>query len=140
MELKDTLLETLCLVRNLQYCHCDQHCKFNNSMGQGKILLLLKEKGELRTLEIANLLNVNVSTANEFVQKLIKQGYVKRLTDVHDKRIKKITLTKMGKNIKINDEPLSNHIFDHLSKKQLADFKCCLNTINNNLKKINDDE
>ena len=135
MDIKDTLLKTLCLIRNLQYCHCNQHCKFNSHVGQGRIIMLLKQKGNLRTLEIAKLLNINISTANEFVHKLVKQGYVKRLPDNQDKRIKKVSLTKLGKDTKI-DTPLLDHLFDNLNKKQLSNLKYYLNIINKNIEKL----
>lgn len=132
--LKDTLFKTLCLIRNMQYCHCNQQCKFN-TVGQGRIIDLLRQKGSLRTIEIANYLNMNVSSANEFISKLIKQGYVKRLTDPNDKRIKKVALTKLGKNLQMNNL-LSDHIFDNLSEKQLSDLQNDLTIINNNLEKL----
>ena len=131
--LKDMLLKTSCLIRNIQYCHCRQ-CKMNN-LGQGRIIELLKRKGSLRTVEIANCLNINTSSANEFISKLVNQGYVKRQTDSHDKRIKTVTLTELGKNVKINNL-LPDHIFDHLSKQQLLVFQNCLEIINNNLENL----
>ena len=134
MTLTDELLETLCMIRNTQCCNCRNGYMFNN-LGQGRIIALLKQKGSLRTVEIASCLNINVSTANEFISKLIKQGYVKRSIDSNDKRVKRVSLTELGKNVELSST-LSDHIFDNLSKEQLLTFQNSLNVINNNLKKM----
>lgn len=48
------------------------------SRGQGRILAILNQKDGISTKELSEILNINVTSLNETLNKLIKAGFIKR--------------------------------------------------------------
>lgn len=64
--------------------------------GQGRILALLKMRDNLSTRDLAYLLGIRVSSLNEQLAKLEKNGYITREASEADKRVMLVKLTAKG--------------------------------------------
>ena len=82
--------------------------------GRGRILALLKLKDGVATKEMAQILGIRVSSLNETLAKLEKDGLVERVPSEQDKRIMLVQLTEAGKAI---EEPRG-----HFPDRVFADF------------------
>ena len=77
--------------------------KYKNSNGRIKMsfahyltLLMLKERGELSISEIGNQIGMKKQNMTYLTNKLVEEGLIKRLHDMSDRRVIKITLTPKG--------------------------------------------
>lgn len=77
--------------------------KYKNSNGRIKMsfahyltLLMLKERGELSISEIGNQIGMKKQNMTYLTNKLVEEGLIKRLHDMSDRRVIKITLTTKG--------------------------------------------
>lgn len=77
--------------------------KYKNSKGHMKMsfahyltLLMLKERGELSISEIGNQIGMKKQNMTYLTNKLVEEGLIKRLHDMSDRRVIKITLTGKG--------------------------------------------
>ncbi|GAA2705724.1 MarR family transcriptional regulator [Actinoplanes palleronii] len=66
------------------------------TMSQLKILLLLSRHGTLAGGELARLVGVGAAALSGMIDRLVVQELVTRTEDVHDRRIRRIGLTKAG--------------------------------------------
>ncbi|WP_083970971.1 MarR family transcriptional regulator [Actinoplanes awajinensis] len=66
------------------------------TMSQLKILLLLARHGTLAGGELARLVGVGAAALSGMIDRLVVQELVTRTEDVHDRRIRRIGLTKAG--------------------------------------------
>lgn len=64
--------------------------------GQGRILALLKMRDNLSTKDLSYLLGIRVSSLNEQLAKLEKNGYITREASETDKRVMLVKLTEKG--------------------------------------------
>jgi len=69
--------------------------------GQGRILALLRLHDGVSTKDLSYLLGVSVSSLNELLAKLEKNGYVTREPSEEDKRIMLVKLTEKGRDEKV---------------------------------------
>lgn len=67
------------------------------SRGQGRILAMLKIKDEISTRELSYLLGIRVSSLNETLAKMEKNGYIRRKASAEDRRVSVICLTEKGR-------------------------------------------
>lgn len=67
------------------------------SRGQGRILAMLKIKDGISTKELSYLLGIRVSSLNEMLAKMERNGYISRKPSKEDKRISIIYLTEKGR-------------------------------------------
>jgi len=65
--------------------------------GQGRILALLKMQDNLSTRDLSYLLDIRVSSLNEQLAKLEKNGFIIREASEADKRVMLVKLTEKGK-------------------------------------------
>lgn len=77
--------------------------KYKNSNGRIKMsfahyltLLMLKERRELSISEIGNHIGMKKQNMTYLTNKLVEEGLIKRLHDMSDRRVIKITLTPKG--------------------------------------------
>lgn len=77
--------------------------KYKNSNGRIKMsfahyltLLMLKESRELSISEIGNQIGMKKQNMTYLTNKLVEEGLIKRLHDMSDRRVIKITLTSKG--------------------------------------------
>lgn len=97
--------------------------------GQGKILAILNQKDGISTKELSEILNINVTSLNETLNKLIKQNYLEKRVSQEDKRIRLIYLTEKGRKFKI-EKPKDIDIFNCLSEHEKENLDRYLNLIN----------
>lgn len=93
--------------------------------GQGRILAVLKLRDGISTKDLAYLLDVQVSSLNELLSKMEKNGYVTREPSGQDKRIMLVKLTDKGNNERQPESSEHSDIFSCLSgeeQKTLSDF------------------
>ena len=65
--------------------------------GQGRILMILTERGPLSQTEIADCCHRRGPTVTHMIQKLEEQGLVARVADPADARARKVSLTPAGR-------------------------------------------
>lgn len=85
--------------------------------GQGRLLSLLKLKDGISTKDMSHILGIRVSSLNELLAKLERNGYIKREPSEQDKRIVLNWLTDKGR--EENEAPADTYkIFDCLSEEE----------------------
>lgn len=70
----------------------------NPTRGQGRIFALLKMQDGISTKDLSYLLGIRVSSLNELLAKMEKNGYIMREASEADRRIMLVKLTDKGKN------------------------------------------
>lgn len=89
-------------------------------------LLRIHEKFTTRVGVLSNELRVSAPTITGVIDRLLRDGYVKRTRDVTDRRVVNVELTKKGKNLvehvlsEINKRWFK--ILVHLSEKEREDY------------------
>jgi len=71
----------------------------DTTRGQGRILALLKLHDGISTKDLSYLLGVRVSSLNELLSKLEKNGHVTRESSEQDKRVMLVKLTDKGRSV-----------------------------------------
>jgi DNA-binding MarR family transcriptional regulator len=66
------------------------------TLSQLKILMLLSRHGAVSGGELAGLLGVGLAALSGMVDRLVVQDLVTRTEDVHDRRVRRIALTREG--------------------------------------------
>jgi DNA-binding MarR family transcriptional regulator len=89
--------------------------------GQGRILAMLKMQDGISTRDLSYLLGIRVSSLNELLAKLEKNGYLTREPFETDKRVMLVKLTEKGKDEQ-RKEPDIGDIFDCLSEEEQKIF------------------
>lgn len=69
----------------------------DTSRGQGRILAMLKIKDGISTKELSYLLGIRVSSLNEMLAKMERNGYISRKPSEEDKRVSIIYVTEKGR-------------------------------------------
>lgn len=64
--------------------------------GQGRVLALLKEEGEMTQRELTEKLGIQPGSASEIIGKLEKAGYLIRTPGLADRRTADVSLTEAG--------------------------------------------
>lgn len=110
------------------------------TMGTHYVIIILYKYGSLTMSEISNLLAMPKPNVTAVVDKLIRQGYVKRIYDEEDRRKIKASLTDKG--VKLKEEidvsirtNLRNKL-DVLTTEELDKLSDSLNTVVEILSKI----
>ena len=96
----------------------------NPTRGQGRILALLKMQDGISTKDLSYLLGIRVSSLNELLAKMEKNGYIIREASESDKRVMLVKLTEKGKSKQQQEENLGD-IFACLlaeEQKNLSDY------------------
>lgn len=95
----------------------------DTTRGRGRVLALLKKREGVSTKEMATVMGIRVSSLNEVLGKMEKEGYVERTPSPDDRRVMLVWLTDKGKAVKLPDQDLPNILFgtlDQGAKNQLA--------------------
>lgn len=95
----------------------------DTSRGQGRILATLKLQDGINTKELAYILGMRVSSINELLSKLEKNGYILRVPEESDRRILNIKLTEKGRNEKQESPGRFSDIFDCLNDAEKRSFE-----------------
>jgi DNA-binding MarR family transcriptional regulator len=94
----------------------------DTSRGQGRILAMLKLKDGISTKDLSFLLGIRVSSLNELLAKLEKNGYITRKRSETDKRVMLNYLTEKGKEVEEPKQDNISEIFNCLSADEQATF------------------
>ena len=78
----------------------------------------IQQKGNLTMGELSNSLSIPLSTATRTVDWLVDNGYVQRLPDLEDRRIVRVTLTKIGQEM--------HHTIDSYIRQRVQQILSCL--------------
>lgn len=107
--------------------------------GQGRILAMLKIKDEISTRELSYLLGIRVSSLNETLSKMEKNGCISRKPSPEDRRVSVICLTEKGRSegAAQMEEP---QIFSCFSKEEKEIFGDYLERLIVNLETLNGGE
>ena len=113
--------------------------KIDLTTEQWAILNRLNENSALTQKEVAKITFKDNANITRIVDKLEKKGLIERLADPNDRRAWKISITKEGKNIRNQIEPLAIEVLkkatNGLTNKQVDDFNRTSNVILKNLMK-----
>lgn len=88
----------------------------DTTRGRGRVLALLKQKDGISTKDMATIMGIRVSSLNEVLGKMEKEGYVERTASPDDRRVMLVWLTDKGKAIELPDQKLPQILFSTLSQ------------------------
>lgn len=113
------------------------------TLPQFLILLLLQKQGELKMTGLARFMKVSTAAMTGLVDRLVKYGYILRVTDPADRRIIKVRLTTKGIDLvrKINKQrkQMIINIFGRLSRADRENYLRILMRIKDILSKEKED-
>ena len=69
------------------------------TLSQLKILMLISRHGSVSGIELAGLLGVGPAALSGMIDRLVVQDLVARTEDLHDRRVRRIGLTRTGKDL-----------------------------------------
>jgi len=102
------------------------------------VITFIHRRDNTNIKEIADNLNVTSSAATQLVDGLVKNGYLKRLSDENDRRAIKLILTektkKQAAEIKTKFRQKFASMFEVLNDKELAEYYKLNRKIISNLK------
>jgi len=101
----------------------------DTSRGQGRILAALKMRDGLSTKELAFLLGMRVSSLNEALGRLVRDGYVTRTASPDDRRVQLVHLTEQGKAHEQTEAAQNLDPFAHLTAAEQANLASYLDRI-----------
>jgi DNA-binding MarR family transcriptional regulator len=99
------------LQRLFAYDRTDPLFNSHLTLTQIKILMLLSRHGNVSGVELAGMLGVGLAALSGMVDRLVSQDLVARTEDLHDRRVRRIGLTRAG-------SELIGGIFDAGMEKQ----------------------
>ena len=88
----------------------------DTTRGRGRVLALLKQKDGVSTKEMATVMGIRVSSLNEVLGKMEKDGYVERSASPDDRRVMLVWLTDKGKAVELPDQKMPEIIFGELNQ------------------------
>lgn len=110
----------------------NKRCQDTNvSRGQGRILAILQRKDGFSTKDLSKILDIRVTSLNETLNKLEKNGYIKKVKSETDKRIYVIKLTDKGRKFKA-PAPRDIDVFDCLSDNEKEIFNDYITRVSHN--------
>ncbi len=110
----------------------------NFTIGQGRILQLLKVKPEISQKELLSMLDISKQSLGESLSKLEKSGFIMREPSKEDRRVLIVNLTQLGKEEVLNFENEAKNlfkVFNDVDDKELTIFGKVLDKIIVNLEK-----
>lgn len=100
----------------------------DTTRGQGRILAFLKLQDNIRTKDLAYLLDMRISSLNELLSKLEKSGYLVREPSETDKRVMLIRLTDQGRTAKPSADT-TDQLLNCLTAEEQATFSSYLDRL-----------
>ena len=88
----------------------------DTTRGRGRVLSLLKQKDGISTKDMATIMGIRVSSLNEVLSKMEKDGFVERSASPDDRRVMLVWLTDKGKAIELPDQNMPQIIFGSLNQ------------------------
>ncbi len=102
----------------------EEWIKLDLSLSKSELLTLLQvdKNGEIIMSQIADYVNIPMSTATGLVERLVKKGYIERIRSESDRRIVAIRLTDEGKKLAVELKGsilgLIEKVFDTLTDEE----------------------
>lgn len=109
--------------------HADAGPMADPTHGQGRIIAILKMQDGISTKELSYLLGIRVSSLNELLAKMERNGYIKREPSEADRRVMLIKLTEKGKSER-QHEWSPGDVFDCLSEEEQKTLEGYLDRMN----------
>ena len=97
--------------------------------GRGRILALLKLKDGIATREMAQILGIRVSSLNEVLAKMEKDGYIERVQSEEDGRVMLVSLTDKGREEEQPQTRFHDRMFAGMSDEELASLGALLDRV-----------
>jgi DNA-binding MarR family transcriptional regulator len=69
------------------------------TVSQLRVLVILSSRGRLNLSSVAEVLDVNMSNASRTCERLVRNGFVDRQVDPHDRRHVSLALTRSGRRL-----------------------------------------
>ena len=126
-ELWEKLSQLQFLLHKRQFCRQTDPTA-DVTRGQGRILAFLKLRDGIRTRDLAYLLDIRISSLNELLAKLEKNGYITREPSQEDRRVMLVHLTEKGRTEE-QPESASDTLFSCLSPEDQSSFGSYLDRI-----------
>ena len=101
--------------------------------GRGRILALLKLKDGIATREMAQILGIRVSSLNEVLAKMEKDGYIERVQSEQDKRVMLVSLTEKGREEEQPQSRFHDRMLAGFADEELEAFDALLDKVIANL-------
>lgn len=96
----------------------------DTTRGRGRVLALLKHQDGVSTKDMATVMGIRVSSLNEVLGKMEKEGYVERTPSPDDRRVMLVWLTEKGNAIELPNQNLPELLFGSLN--QSAQNQLCM--------------
>ena len=118
---KYLVISKISRIRSDIYGYIEDELKQRGIVGlvvsHGNILdILYNNNGKLSMKEICEGINRSKSTVTQLVDKLLKEGYVRKETDAEDKRFSYVVLTEKGRSIKKDFREISDNVVKEFFK------------------------
>lgn len=105
--------------------------------GQPEILGYLLSHGDCSQKELADALGVSAASIATSLKRMSKAGFIDRTCDEKDKRINRLRLTELGKDVflagKKECDKVDKLMFNGFSEKEIAEFSGMMSRIAENL-------
>jgi len=88
--------------------------------GQGRVIALLKIHDGLATRDIANVCGIRVSSLNETLARMEREGLVERRASEEDGRVMQVFLTQAGAAMEPSDGRMPGRVFADFSDEELG--------------------
>jgi len=112
---------------------------FKISMPQVHVLTLLYENGAHKMSDLAKAMYVTTAAMTGFIDRLVRDGYVVRENDEHDRRIVKVSLTEKGRalmcRLKQHKRKTVISLFSKVSESDRELYLSILRRMENGIKK-----
>lgn len=127
-EKQQLIADIMATQRQLQtafaYDRADPLFSSHLTLSQLRILMLLARHGSMPGGELARTLDVGLAALSGMVDRLVVQDLVTRTEDLHDRRVRRIGLTKQGSALIANifnaGEEKMRTLLSHLSAEELG--------------------
>ncbi|MDD3905383.1 MAG: MarR family transcriptional regulator [Candidatus Omnitrophica bacterium] len=122
---------------------CDLH-KMRITLPQLAIMIILERGGSQNMTDLARTMNVTTAAMTGIVERLVREGYVKRERDPEDRRIIKVIATTKGINAARGAEQSKKkmlaRVFGVISAKERAEYLRILTIVRDRLREKRADE
>jgi DNA-binding MarR family transcriptional regulator len=139
VEFADQILEIIPdIMREFLRHHIQEVSKGLVTFPQFLTMEYLIRQGESRMKDLAAFMNVTMATMTGIIDRLVRDGFTKRLLDSSDRRIVKVTLTSKGllltQKIQKARREVITDIFDKISPRDREEYLRILKKIHHELK------
>lgn len=115
--------------------------KLKITLPQFVVLDILSRHGESKMSDLAHFINVTTAAMTGIVDRLVRDGYLKRVNDPQDRRIIKVNLTSRGDKLVREASELRKQyfstIFGMISQKEREDYLKILEHLRDHIQEQN---